>query len=199
MLRLFILFHPEVLLNAACKFRITHTTSSDDSSSSLAFPIEHFRLFHFLEKHIFIFFCRLVYFMDAKTDILEHVSYDGLMRTKVVKKSAVIHPFALTMFEDYIYYSDWSKPAGIMRISKTKTGGKFVIAQDLNKPMNLKVVHPVLQQVSVNHCATNNCSHLCVLKPNGYSCRCPLGMELDEDDTTCKGGFSFAFVYKITC
>ena len=125
--------------------------------------------------------------MDAKTDILEHVTYDGLMRTKVIEKSVIIHPFALTIFEDFIYYSDWSQPAGIMRISKANFGGKFIVQQDLNKPMNLKVVHPVLQQMSDNHCLMNNCSHLCVLNPYGYSCKCPFGMELKEDGTSCKG------------
>jgi len=129
---------------------------------------------------------RLVYFMDAKADTLEHVTYDGLRRTKVVEKSVIIHPFALTMFEDFIYYSDWKQPAGIMRISKANRGGKFIIQQDLNKPMNLKIVHPVLQPVSKNYCSQNNCSHLCLLKPSGYSCKCPFGMELEKDGTSCK-------------
>ena len=125
--------------------------------------------------------------MDAKTDMLEYVSYDGMRRTKVLEKSVIIHPFALSMFEDFIYYSDWSQPAGIMRVSKTNIGGKFLIQQDLSKPMNLKVIHPVLQQSVENRCLDNNCSHLCVLKPNGYSCKCPFGMELQEDRASCRG------------
>ena len=125
--------------------------------------------------------------MDARTDVLEHVTYEGKMRTKVMEKSVIIHPFALTMFEDFIYYSDWSQPAGIMRVSKRNSGGKFVIQRDLNKPMNLKVVHPVLQQHSKNSCSNNSCSHLCVLNPSGYTCKCPFGMEIQDDMKSCQG------------
>ncbi|XP_065051806.1 prolow-density lipoprotein receptor-related protein 1-like isoform X1 [Rhopilema esculentum] len=129
---------------------------------------------------------RLVYFMDAKSDVLERINYDGTARTKILEKSVIIHPFALTSFEDFIYYSDWSQPAGIVRVSKMQGGGKLILQQDLNKPMSLKIVHPVLQQSTINYCSKHNCSHLCVLKPNGYSCKCPFGMELMPGGFSCE-------------
>ena len=125
--------------------------------------------------------------MDAKSDVLERINYDGTARTKILEKSVIIHPFALTSFEDFIYYSDWSQPAGIVRVSKMQGGGKLILQQDLNKPMSLKIVHPVLQQSTINYCLKHNCSHLCVLKPNGYSCKCPFGMELMPGGFSCEG------------
>lgn len=133
--------------------------------------------------------------MDARADVLESIRYDGTGRTTILQKSVIIHPFALTLFEDFVYFSDWSQPASIVRVSRTNDGGKFIVQQDLNKPMSLKIVHPVLQQYSDNRCLNNNCSHLCVLKPNGYSCKCPFGMQLEKDGNLCKGWFVFLSVY----
>lgn len=41
--------------------------------------------------------------------------------------------------------------------------------------------------VGVNPCAVANggCSHLCLYKPQGVSCACPIGLELMADLTTC--------------
>ena len=39
----------------------------------------------------------------------------------------------------------------------------------------------------VNYCLNTSCSHLCLLKPQGYSCNCPVGMVLKDDNITCQG------------
>lgn len=39
----------------------------------------------------------------------------------------------------------------------------------------------------VNYCLNSSCSHLCLLKPQGYSCNCPVGMVLQDDNVTCLG------------
>ena len=39
----------------------------------------------------------------------------------------------------------------------------------------------------VNYCLNSSCSHLCLLKPQGYSCNCPVGMVLQDDNITCLG------------
>lgn len=39
----------------------------------------------------------------------------------------------------------------------------------------------------VNYCLNSSCSHLCLLKPQGYSCNCPVGMVLQDDSITCLG------------
>ena len=41
--------------------------------------------------------------------------------------------------------------------------------------------------IVINPCQKNNggCSHLCLLKPNGFACACPTGIALKEDNKTC--------------
>lgn len=43
--------------------------------------------------------------------------------------------------------------------------------------------------VGINYCAHRNCSHNCLLSSNSsttnYSCVCPSGLHLDQDETTC--------------
>ena len=39
----------------------------------------------------------------------------------------------------------------------------------------------------VNYCENSTCSHLCLLKPQGFSCQCPVGMQLMKDNRTCEG------------
>lgn len=40
---------------------------------------------------------------------------------------------------------------------------------------------------SENVCENNNggCSHLCLRNPNGYSCACPTGININDDKKTC--------------
>eukprot|EP00794_Sanderia_malayensis_P017393 gene17393-19134_t len=129
---------------------------------------------------------RLVFFIDARVDYLQRVKYDGTERITILQNSIIKHPFAVTNFEDFLYFSDWNPPASILRVNKYRGDSKMFIQQRLNKPMGLKVAHPVMQQDAVNYCHGHNCSHLCVLKPNGYSCKCPFGMELQSDQRFCK-------------
>ncbi len=130
---------------------------------------------------------RFVFFIDAKLDILQRVNYDGKQRTTILENSAIRHPFAISNFEDFLYFSDWNPPASVIRVNKFTGGSKKIIQQRLNKPMSLKVAHPVMQKDSVNYCLKHNCSHLCVLRPSGFSCKCPFGMELQSDKMNCRG------------
>lgn len=41
--------------------------------------------------------------------------------------------------------------------------------------------------LGVNYCANSSCSHLCLLKPGGSSCGCPVGFVLMDDNITCYG------------
>ena len=53
--------------------------------------------------------------MDARHDYLHVCGYDGSGRSLVYKGSAVTHPFAMSVFEDYVYYTDWT-PGSVNRI-----------------------------------------------------------------------------------
>lgn len=55
----------------------------------------------------------------------------------------------------------------------------------LNLPFP-QVMHPALRLVASNPCVTRGCSHLCLLSSrDAGQCRCPVGLTLADDETTC--------------
>ena len=86
---------------------------------------------------------RLVYFIDAKLDILERMDYNGDNRHTVAKNGPIKHPFALTIFEDYVYFTDWA-PESIRRLHRVHGGPKVIFKNDLKKPMDIQVTPPPL-------------------------------------------------------
>ncbi|CAK8674679.1 unnamed protein product [Clavelina lepadiformis] len=144
-----------------------------------------------------------VYWVDSKFDYLETVDYYGKDRRVVLTGSSSLpHPFDVTIFEDHVYVSDWTKLA-ILKANKfdgsemetvTNTGGV--------KPMGIKAIHPVRQPQVNNPCETQNggCEHLCVLSHTsdnnglGYSCLCDPGYVINVDGKTCSEVKSFLLV-----
>mgnify|MGYP002260041210 CR=1 FL=1 len=51
----------------------------------------------------------------------------------------------------------------------------------------LELIFCALIILGVNFCAKSKCSHWCLLKPQGYSCHCPIGFQLMDDNITCQG------------
>ena len=114
-------------------------------------------------------------------DILGSIDYSGQNRKWILRNNPgmIKHPFALSLFEDIIYFTDWS-PGSIRKVNKLHGGSKYIFKTFLKKPMDIQVVHPIRQPVTEeyhNYCNKSDCSHLCVLKPNGYSCKCPYGYQ----------------------
>lgn len=122
------------------------------------------------------------------------MDYDGKNRRIIAESGPIKHPFALTVFEDYVYFTDWA-PESIRRINRLHGGSKHIFKNDLKKPMAIQVLHPGRQpknQKTVNYCKNSKCSHLCVLKPKGYSCKCPFGFTLrHHDNKTCESKYCF--------
>ena len=119
-------------------------------------------------------------------DTLDVMKYDGSKRRTILKSGLIKHPFALATFEDYAYFTDWS-PGSIRRLSRRDGSSKFIYKDQLTKPMGIQVFHNSKQPIdeeTINYCAKAFCTHLCLLKPNGYSCKCPFGYQLKKDDNT---------------
>lgn len=57
------------------------------------------------------------------------------------------HVFAITMFENFVYWSDWETKS-IHRCHKYSGQDCQNITTLVNRPMDLKVVHPLLQPSS---------------------------------------------------
>ncbi|XP_039304796.1 very low-density lipoprotein receptor isoform X1 [Solenopsis invicta] len=136
-----------------------------------------------------------VYWVDAKLNIIGSCNYDGTgRRTVLYSPDSLRHPFSITTFEDYVYWTDWDKET-IFKANKFT--GKEVEAvtsiRTLQHPMVVHVYHPYRQPDGMNQCQAVNghCSHLCLPAPKInsrsplLSCACPDGLRLLPDGLMC--------------
>ncbi|KAL7976342.1 hypothetical protein Chor_002561 [Crotalus horridus] len=125
----------------------------------------------------------MIYWGDAKTDKIEVMKTDGTSR-RVLVEDKLPHIFGFTLLGDYIYWTDWQRRS-IERVHK-RTAEREIIIDQLPDLMGLKAtnVHKIM---GTNPCAESNggCSHLCLYRPQGLRCACPIGLELLSDMKTC--------------
>lgn len=136
-----------------------------------------------------------VYWVDAKLNIIGSCNYDGTgRRTVLYSPDSLRHPFSITTFEDYIYWTDWDKET-IFKANKFtgKEVEPVTSIRTLQHPMVVHVYHPYRQPDGMNQCQAVNghCSHLCLPAPKInsrsplLSCACPDGLRLLPDGLMC--------------
>ncbi|XP_072042617.1 very low-density lipoprotein receptor-like [Amphiura filiformis] len=140
------------------------------------------------------YFAELLYWVDTKMHTLSSCDFDGFNRRTIINSNTVLpHPFSIAVFEDEVYWTDREK-ASIQKANKYDGSSKTNLLTDLNNPMNLRVMHPLIQSnLSENYCGKDNgsCSYLCVAAPQvsdrstRYSCMCPNGQYIMDDNHTC--------------
>ena len=113
-----------------------------------------------------------VYWADAKHHVIESVRLDGTGRRRVIDRG-LPHPFAISIFEDSVFWTDWH--------TKSIHEANKLTGHDIHS------IHPLRQPDYTNRCGSNNggCSHLCLPNRSGYSCACPAGLSLTADGQTC--------------
>jgi hypothetical protein len=62
----------------------------------------------------------------------------------IVLSQDIPHIFALTLFEDYVYWTDWETKS-INRAHKTTGANKTLLISTLHRPMDLHVFHALRQ------------------------------------------------------
>lgn len=135
-------------------------------------------------------------------------NYDGSgRRTVLYSPDALRHPFSITTFEDYVYWTDWDKET-IFKANKFtgKEVEPVTSVRTLKHPMVVHVYHPYRQPDGMNQCQAVNghCSHLCLPAPRInsksplLSCACPDGLRLLPDGLMCveKGKLNQALISK---
>lgn len=127
-----------------------------------------------------------IYWVDAKLGTVETVRPDGSGR-RTVLDGMLKHPYGLAVFEDQLYWSDWTTKS-IHACHKFSGKGHRVLARD-RTIYAVHVYHPSKQPQVPHPCETARCSHLCLLaepESGGFSCACPDGMQLSEDQRRCR-------------
>lgn len=139
----------------------------------------------------FDFFADRIYWADAHLDYIAFADLDGRNRHEVMRGTKVPHVFAITVFDDYIYWTDWNLKA-ILRAHKFTGDELQFLRNTTHRPYDIQIYHPLRQPSFKNPCGDNNggCSHLCLLSPteNGtvtYKCACPDQFYLERDGKTC--------------
>nr|BAN20688.1 low-density lipoprotein receptor [Riptortus pedestris] len=139
---------------------------------------------------------RRLYWIDAKLDMVFSANYDGSGRKIILRSTAMlIHPFSLALFEDKIYWSDWSNKA-IYKADKFDGSNAQALTEEgtLSSPMVVHIYHPYKQPVGDNYCLNSKCSHFCFPAPQinkhspKISCACPDNLSLSVDGLNCFNG-----------
>ncbi|KAK7925154.1 hypothetical protein WMY93_007464 [Mugilogobius chulae] len=121
---------------------------------------------------------RRIYWVDAKHHVIERSDLDGRNRKAVISQG-LPHPFAITVFEDSLYWTDWHTKS-INSANKFTGKNQEVIRNKLHFPMDIHTLHPQRQPAGGrNRCGSNNggCSHLCLPSNKSYTCACPTGFK----------------------
>ncbi|XP_066247393.1 very low-density lipoprotein receptor-like isoform X2 [Euwallacea similis] len=136
-----------------------------------------------------------LYWVDAKLNTISVCDWDGRNRKLILfSTTALRHPFSITTFEDWLYWTDWDR-AAVFRANKFtgKDLSPITATEMVQNPMVIHVYHPYRQPDSENHCQPVNghCSHLCLPAPRLtsraplISCACPEGLRMLSDGLTC--------------
>ncbi|KAI6192728.1 EGF-like domain-containing protein [Aphelenchoides besseyi] len=137
-----------------------------------------------------------VYWVDPKVDRVESMDYDGNDRRVVAAgMNSVPHPFGLTLFDQYLYWTDWTRLA-VLRVEKFGSPTKILWTNKENNvfPMGITAYHPLAQpgpqhsecyqQTIINPCANADCQGMCIIAKDssgfgvGFRCACPIGQKL---------------------
>uniref|UniRef100_A0A9J2P3L7 EGF-like domain-containing protein n=1 Tax=Ascaris lumbricoides TaxID=6252 RepID=A0A9J2P3L7_ASCLU len=112
--------------------------------------------------------------------------YDGDNRRTVLTKS-VKHIFGLAVFEDFLYWTDWTNRT-VERAHKITGEMRTVILNFTHyRPMGVKIVHPLLQMTAdgqhLSHpCRkANRCDNICLASKNQdeFTCVCAQGFRAE--------------------
>ncbi|RWS07569.1 low-density lipoprotein receptor-related protein 6-like protein [Dinothrombium tinctorium] len=135
-----------------------------------------------------------LFWTDVDSKVIESSNLDGRERAVIVKNS-LRKPYGLTVYENYIYWSDWETNS-IEKADKKSGKNRTVLKENLNHVVDIVVFH-ASRQSGWNPCAVNNggCEHLCLRIPahnqNEYRCECPTHYALNGDNRTCNPPKSF--------
>uniref|UniRef100_A0AAY5EKD9 Low density lipoprotein receptor-related protein 5 n=1 Tax=Electrophorus electricus TaxID=8005 RepID=A0AAY5EKD9_ELEEL len=129
-----------------------------------------------------------LYWTDLDTCMIESTNMEG--EGEIVADD-LPHPFGLTQYRDYIYWTDWNLRS-IERADKRTGLNRTLVRGQLEYVMDILVFHSSRQD-GANECSQNNgnCAHLCLASPSGAQCRCASHYTLEANGRNCSSPSSF--------
>ncbi|XP_065167955.1 low-density lipoprotein receptor-related protein 1 [Atheta coriaria] len=127
-----------------------------------------------------------LYWSDARIDKIERCEYDGTGRV-ILAKVTPQHSFALSVYGDYIFWTDWVLHA-VLRADKLTGQNVVWLRRDVARPMGLITVAEDTFDCFSNPCKILNggCEDICGLAASGeVQCACSDGRTLSDDGKRC--------------
>lgn len=129
---------------------------------------------------------QMLYWTDAVREKIERSDLNGQNRQVLI--SATIYPFSITVFGNYIYWTDLQL-RGVYRAEK-HTGANMVemVKRLDDSPRDIQVYSTKRQVCKVNACHINNggCAKSCHPAPNGTAeCKCDDSTKLVNEGKMC--------------
>uniref|UniRef100_A0A671UNK4 Low density lipoprotein receptor-related protein 2b n=1 Tax=Sparus aurata TaxID=8175 RepID=A0A671UNK4_SPAAU len=116
-----------------------------------------------------------IFFADSHLNFLDFADMDGQNRHRAIA-GTLPHVFAVSLFEDWVYWTDWNTHA-VEKAHKYTGEERTLMGNNTHRPSDIHIYHPYRQPRSVNPCTSHHltCSHLCLIRPGGQEafCECP--------------------------
>ena len=88
-----------------------------------------------------------IWWADAHLDYIEYADIDGNNRHTVLSGTAP-HPFAITIFEEWMYWTDWNHRSVEKANRFNGTLHHTVLTNVTHRAMDIQLVHPLRQAAS---------------------------------------------------
>ena len=81
-----------------------------------------------------------LWWTDAKHNTIESADFNGNYRRIIFKTVNSVHPFAISVFLENMYWTDWQE-SKLFRANKFTGDGKVALVSNLNSVMDVVVYH----------------------------------------------------------